>query len=416
MRKLAILVLLAACKSKPAPNLEPVASTVDAQPSASSAPAADASVANAPTAHAPAARPATEEEKKNFAEYVAAIGRGRKATIAKDYAAAAHAFDEALAVRPNDARALAEKGYAELGAKSFHRARTDLEAASATTDEALGTQVWFNLGLVDEALKNDADALVDFWFANQLHPSAAAAGRIAGRAVCPVRVNGARIAATHASSWLEVAREMHKLGNEPIRESTPKTEADAKKELLASDTPLIVPGKGTFHFVRVGDMTSAFVRFTQVVQESGADFWLYPQVGAQSSSGMGVDTPEPTLTIDRVGRWVHVSAGEQTFTFFYFCSESDASYDVFQCTGDPKEVQVGPSGGHPLGPVEYTEFFFDPDAHAQVLTLEDHASGRFSSISDGGKGTSVRADGDGIELDGLGCNLRLLGGDGGPPR
>jgi hypothetical protein len=69
--------------------------------------------------------------------YLGALGRGRKATVARDFAQAEEQFSKCLELVPGDPRALAERGYARLLAEKVDEADADLalaekEAPSAT--------------------------------------------------------------------------------------------------------------------------------------------------------------------------------------------------------------------------------------------------------------------------------------------
>ena len=403
MRRLLLAALLvASCKSKPT-------QTEDAGVSIATA--------SAPTSTAlgsAVAREVDQTQQLKLAAYVHAIARGRKATLAKNWPEASAAFDEALANKPRDARALAEKGYAELLEKNFHSAERDLAEASATTDAKLGAQIWFNLGLVDEGLQQDDDALVDFWFANKLQPSRAAQAKLAGRSVCPVRASHDRSAAVHGKSWLDVAQRLYQDGNEAVRDAAPTTEAAAKAALLdAGAKPFVLAGKGEFWSAHVGDIEKAGYKNDFLVQVAGGDFWTYPDaIGGQYVMNM-VTSPEPTITIDTIGRWVHVlTSSQDLLSDLAYCTHQDGGAE-FECTGADDEVIVTLGSNHATGPTQYVDHVFDPDAHARVLELTDAASGRFALLTDGGKGTSLRAAGDAIELAGLGCNLRFERGDGG---
>ena len=80
---------------------------------------------------------------------------------------------------------------------------------------------------------------------------------------------------------------------------------------------------------------------------------------------------------------------------------SDAAAEVFPCRGDPGEEPAGMA--HPQSDPDYTDFFIDPVAHELVLHVEDHASGRFGYLADGGRSITLRPDGDGVAIAGLGC-------------
>lgn len=130
------------------PAAQTLASTNPVAPAASVAavpPSAQASSA----AHAPAPIAAADVERAK--QYVNGLARGRKATVAKDYAAAVGHFDRALAAEPGDARALSERGYAHLLAGELDAAAKDLEAAAKRAGSAeLLRQILFNQATVAE--------------------------------------------------------------------------------------------------------------------------------------------------------------------------------------------------------------------------------------------------------------------------
>ncbi len=85
------------------------------------------------------------------AAYRAAMRAGRKATDAARYDEAIDAFNDALKVRPNDARAISERGFAYLLDGSLLGAEEDLDrAAGLTKDKKLLSSIWFNRGLVED--------------------------------------------------------------------------------------------------------------------------------------------------------------------------------------------------------------------------------------------------------------------------
>jgi hypothetical protein len=90
---------------------------------------------------------------------VTELARGRKATIAKDFAAAEAHFTQSLAALPGDARALSERGYARLLAEKLPEAREDLLAAERAAPHAiLRQQILHNLMLVERKAGNGAAA------------------------------------------------------------------------------------------------------------------------------------------------------------------------------------------------------------------------------------------------------------------
>jgi tetratricopeptide (TPR) repeat protein len=104
---------------------------------------------------------------------------GRQATRSKSHAAAVEAFSKAIAVAPNNGRAYAERGYAELLAGSLSAATSDLARAShLTSDRQLLAQVAFNQGLVSEETGDTEEARAAFSRSNVLSPSAAARAKM----------------------------------------------------------------------------------------------------------------------------------------------------------------------------------------------------------------------------------------------
>ncbi len=167
-------------------------------PSASPAPKASASSVVAAVNSAPHARPtaslepqarhrAIDEARAQLVAYRKALGEGRGFTKAGKYALASKAFSAALEAQPGDARAYAERGYAALLAKDYSAAQSDLDRAVAGGgDRRLRAQTFFNLGLVREALNQDATAA--FALSNFLHATSAAQKKLEGKSTCPIEV------------------------------------------------------------------------------------------------------------------------------------------------------------------------------------------------------------------------------------
>lgn len=101
------------------------------------------------SAFAPA--PISPADLEKAKKYVSGLSRGRKATAAKQYAAATKGFDEALAAEPGDARALSERGYAYLLLGELDLAGKDFEeAAKRATSTELLRQILFNQATLAE--------------------------------------------------------------------------------------------------------------------------------------------------------------------------------------------------------------------------------------------------------------------------
>jgi hypothetical protein len=388
-REWALVAIVVACRAK---HDTPDTLDVEAPPPIARATASASSSASPRDASALEA-----VDRAAFLAYRSALVRGRQATLAKDWATAKGAFTDALRARPNDKRALAERGYAELLAGDSSDAQTDLEAARFADDKALAAQAWFNLGLLGEQHDGGAsdDTLADFWFSNQLHPSTAARAKIAGRSICPVTVDMKHVAAKHTTSWLAVVK-MLSGAVDAATCAAPKTEAEAK---ALSELPgLTVGAQGTFFVVRSAslDTLSCMANDTSVVQASGSDFWVYPSAGQGAVAWMLPTQPTVTLARfdGRVRATTTMSWPEETI----MCSAGDASNEIFPCRGDPGEETAGMSRAPT--PPDYDDFFFDPTTHELVLRIEDQASGRFGF---GGRAITLRPDGNGVAVSGLGC-------------
>lgn len=115
-----------------------------------------------------------------------AMEAGRAAHKKKDYAGAVRHFDAALAVVPDDARALGERGWARLQAKELDAAEADTIAAMArTTDRNLLGSLWYNLGRVQEARGGKDAAAVSYQTSLVFRPNDTVQKRLAALGVAP---------------------------------------------------------------------------------------------------------------------------------------------------------------------------------------------------------------------------------------
>ena len=125
--------------------------------SAPSAPVALA--AKAPPRSTRPPTPLDASGQQSAKTYVVELSRGRKATVAQDYAQAEEHFTLCLTALPGDARALSERGYARLLAEKLPEAQKDLTAASGSApNSALRLQILHNLALVERKLGNEGAA------------------------------------------------------------------------------------------------------------------------------------------------------------------------------------------------------------------------------------------------------------------
>ena len=213
------------------------------------APAEPAAAAGSASGSADAAAAAATAARVKYRD---AMRRGRVATDARRYDDAVAAFTDALAARPDDARALGERGFARLlGATivDLPYAEQDLDDAAARThDPKLLSEIWFNRGLVEDKRGEQENAVVDFFLANQLRPTTAAAARLAGKTVCPARVETStaglpgvadpdnRSKPIDAASWLAL---LHAMTFAIIDDAhPPRDDADARAALGVSSKKL----------------------------------------------------------------------------------------------------------------------------------------------------------------------------------
>jgi hypothetical protein len=208
-------------------------------------------------------RAETPQEKLARERYRDSMTKGRTFTLAARYDQAAEAFEHALEAKPNDSRALAEMGYARLlSGKDPTAAQADLDKAAANTkDPKLLSQIFYHLGLAEEKLHETDNALTDFWVANKLAPNNAAQRKIAGKHVCPVRVDRAFTAGwpekttVTANGWLALSKELPATSWDNA--DSPKSDDEARLALAgdgAGDTfPMMIVaghrGQGRAAFV-----------------------------------------------------------------------------------------------------------------------------------------------------------------------
>jgi hypothetical protein len=129
----ALGALASACrKEEAAPRVTPVIASARASVAVPGASVPATALAAKPTPPAAPERKPTALDPAGLRvakTYLAELGLGRKATLAKDYAQAAAHFSNALEALPGDPRALAERGYARLRASNLPEAEADLAAA-----------------------------------------------------------------------------------------------------------------------------------------------------------------------------------------------------------------------------------------------------------------------------------------------
>jgi tetratricopeptide (TPR) repeat protein len=108
------------------------------------------------------------------------LAEGRKLSKEKQYKQAIAEFDKALLTAPNDARVLAEIGYAALLDKDLARSEAASEKALiSSSDPKLRAQVLYNLGRVAEAREDKALAAKHYKQSLQLRENGEVSKRLA---------------------------------------------------------------------------------------------------------------------------------------------------------------------------------------------------------------------------------------------
>ncbi len=183
----------------------------------------------APRASAGATVELTEAEKEADIRYHAALERGRRATTAKDYDAASKAFTEALTAKPNDARALGERGFAAMQSGNIDNAEGDFEQADGRTqDPTLAAQIFFNEGLLAERKGDLESAKVSYARSLQTHPTGAAKAKVEQlhASTCTAAFVPLNRALDHYANWVELWNRLGMMDKKT-------TEQDVKDTLLS---------------------------------------------------------------------------------------------------------------------------------------------------------------------------------------
>jgi tetratricopeptide (TPR) repeat protein len=137
----------------PAPEASGTAAIIAASASASSEAAGGAASAKPGAAKGPAEggkgdAALTAEERARYQKF---LNEGRSLHEKKDYAGAVKAFEQALAIAPDDPRALSELGWAAFFAKDLDRAEESTKKAiERATEPYLKASSYYNLGRIRE--------------------------------------------------------------------------------------------------------------------------------------------------------------------------------------------------------------------------------------------------------------------------
>jgi len=151
------------------------------------------------------ARPAPSPEA--LAAYARGLATGRAATKKGDTGVAVQAFTDALASLPDDPQATGERGFAKLQAGDNEGARVDFERAiELGGSPTLRAQLHFNVGLLEEKAGHMDAARSAYARSQRLHPTAAAAAKLAGHIeACPLAFEEPS-PITEYASWFDAVR------------------------------------------------------------------------------------------------------------------------------------------------------------------------------------------------------------------
>ena len=159
-------VLLAMCAPACSPTSAPPTSAPDAAAPPAEAASIAAPLAPATTAIQDAGAPDGGKPRLDAAQRRAVLRdleAGRKLARAKDWSGALVVFDRALALAPDDARLLAEVGWAAFQAKDLARAEAaNQRALAGTKDPPLRAQILYNAGRVAEARGDKSAAKIHY--------------------------------------------------------------------------------------------------------------------------------------------------------------------------------------------------------------------------------------------------------------
>ncbi|MDQ3365579.1 MAG: tetratricopeptide repeat protein [Myxococcota bacterium] len=295
--------------------------------------------------------------------YRAGMRKGRKATAAKRYAEAIAGFDAALVAKPNDARALGERGFARLlEGSDLAAATSDFDAAAAgTKDPKHLSTIWFNRGLTHEKRGEADQASVAFGVANLLRPTKAAAAKLAGKSACVLDIGRMFEIEDHppvkAADWLALARAL------PLDEDAQPATAEAALEALTD-------AKSEPALPTIVTARSFAEAIAYVVWRSGGQLFATPigiAWGGRCPGTLAFEIASSTPTAIHV-RGAEMMLGGHT----YMCE--DKAGELFECAGTDDEVSAGTAclGGGPT----LRDLVVDRATGQITIVIEEAETGR----------------------------------------
>ncbi len=316
--------------------------------------------------------------------YRAGMSKGRKATDKKQWSDAIAGFDEALAAKKGDPRALGERGFARLlEGKDLAAATRDFDqAASSTKDKKLLSEIWFNRGLLEEKRGNDPNAIAAFVIANTLRPTDAARKKIEGKTACPVTSSDTLEVAdappATGADWLALAKAMPGAGE---AEPALKAKEDAFEWLTGEKTEPKLPA-----VVTAGDYG---IKAAYLVVGGAAGLRAIPLGEAMGGRCPGSVSFE-VAGADSAGKLLVTGTEQFDGGYTYMCEGKGD--ELIECTGAADEVSAGTAcfGGTPT----------------RRTVLVDQKAGKVLKVYEqpDDKPVAVTLVGPGIKLAGKGCD------------
>lgn len=343
-----------------------------------------------PASSAP--KPLDSKEKTALAEYQAGLKKGRKLTLAKDYDGAVAAFDGALKAVPDDARALSERGYANLLAKKWDAARVDLlKAQRRATDRVLQAQIWYNLGLVEEGKGDAAAAQQAFAKSNELNPTNAAKKKLEGKSACAAAIDTTKSKATEYASWKALYDALAKAyeADGATIEDKPKDEAGAKQSLCEESAGC----KGDGPFVVWIGVPWITERWSVVKRNAAGKLVAFEA----NEAGMGGRcTWKPEVTIVSLEGLVHVrQLGEPQIPEF-------VGPNGGECKGDEPE---GCQSACASSSWEQADVVYDFEKKERIVRVDQNAAYAKGESGAAGKApTKIAVKGKTVTISGGGCD------------
>jgi hypothetical protein len=348
-------------------NASPAVSRGVPAASVASAAARQKSARMKPATPANAPAPLGAAEKKQADAYLAALGRGRKLTATGKYAAAITAFDEALRARPDDPRALGERGFAELRVGDRTSARRDLARARDLAHQpGLLSQILRNLGTLEREeghLELSAD-LID------KSKEFRATARTGGIKECPIEAEQKRLAGLPLPDWRAVyaaaSASYEKRNGRPLAKPlTPgATEAEIRGLLGATTAG---PARAWLLEVTGEDYVTVY---ELVLRRADGQLVLFDDLGMKAIARCRAGPVAAEIFDDGVPR---VTIESHMDDYGFMCEDASGER-VKPCSEAPDWKPVQSYCG--WGEYSFTSTFYDAASGERMLTLVESGPDR----------------------------------------